>query len=115
MINWTTAVQPNNINKWIINENSPISSKNQIKTGKNKKNYGFLNVQLKYIPVGSEESYYDKQGKLLRVPKSMQNFISSKVKEIDNIDIIQHIGGNEFLTNNVKSTYRFQVEVRTNC
>jgi hypothetical protein len=28
MINWTTAVQPNNINKWIINENSPISSKN---------------------------------------------------------------------------------------
>jgi hypothetical protein len=72
-----------------------------------------LNVQLKYIPVGSEESYYDKQGKLLRVPKSMQNFISSKVKEIDNNDIIQHIGGNEVLNNNLKSTYRFQVEVRS--
>ena len=37
MINWTTAIQKQNISKWIINENSPISSKLRVIPSKEQK------------------------------------------------------------------------------
>ena len=41
----------------------------------------------------------------------MQNFISSKVKEINNNDIIQHIGSNEIISSLPLNNFRFQIEV----
>ncbi len=48
---------------------------------------GYLNAMAKFIPIGTQDSFYDVNSKLKRIPKSLQNEVKLKkttqVKEED--------------------------------
>jgi len=64
----------------------------------------------KFIPIGTSESFYDNNSKLLRIPKSLINASSAKGKknnEVNNDDLTNIKESDSF------SRKHFQIEVKS--
>jgi hypothetical protein len=80
LIDWKDTLNPNNLDKFVIDNKFQINALNR-------KSVGDLIVQAKFIPIGYETSFYDKEGRLTKIPNTFKGYVKSDNNNIEPDDM----------------------------
>ena len=96
LFNWTVTLQEENLDVFVIDDRFQLLSKRMTSTG-------MINVQVKFIPFGSKNSHYDKDGKKKIVPNTLRSLIekedNSEKNSIQNGDAKELVEDQNIKTN----------------
>jgi ankyrin repeat protein len=87
-LNWTSTLLPKNADVFVINDRFQLLSKRM-------SNVGIIQIQAKFIPFGTVNSLYDKNGKKNKIPNSLKGLLNKNLLEMNSESKIEEVKGPE--------------------